>query len=547
MHKRPISPHLLMSNMYDPVETPAGLIVSSRSIEPLIKAETSRREKEKNQSAFFSKMAMGSNMVAYGAREKPQGTPSFDMLREAAKKSFLDAIIIRARVDQMKRIWQRDASGKDVGFQVVHQRYKDPEFKGSAEIDDRCREMEAIIADPTPVKYTYLYPHNIRPHPGLKDLIARLTKAELIIDRQVIQRYKRRDGQGYSAFHWLPGDTIKPVDESIREWAKKNEQNGKVQRDTVYKMSIATGFDLAQAAYVQMTDGMISAAYADDEIAVHITNPSDELNRFGYGESRLELSLDVTATLIYAWNYNRELFKTNYPEQILAVIGDYDKDGLAAFKQQVLGENGPGSNWRLPVIPFATKEEANIQSVKLRESPKDMLFDQLLRISAMFKLAAYGAHASTLNLGTDSGGGASPLFGGDKGAEIEFSKELSFIPAIHDLCEFFTDSLIKPRYDDLQLVVNGLNPEDEKSVVDLRTSRVSKWITKNEARQEEGREPIGDVEDPKNPWNYPSDVPCTNYMSVFQMLEQGSQQQEEEPIEKSHKEVTKFLNITLED
>jgi hypothetical protein len=458
----------------------------------------------------------------------PKALRSFELLYEASRKSFVDRIIIQARIDQTKRIWQRQlGESRDVGFKVVHERHSDKTFAGSKEIDERCREMEEIIANPTPTEHLWLYPHNIRPHTRLKDLIGVLTRAELIIDRKAIRRYKRRDGQGYAAFHWIPGASIKNVDETVRAWAKKNEPSGKVGRDTMEKMSYATGYDLTRAQYVQMVDGMITEAYADDEIAVHIANPSDEMNRWGYGESRLEMSLDVTTTLLYAWNYNKEMFKTNYPEQLLTVAGDFDKEGLAAFKQQILGDaGGVGNNWRLPVIPAGDIDNFQVNSVKLRESPKDMLFDQMIRLLVMFKLAAYGAHPSILNLQTDSGGGMS-LFGHNPSDEIEFSKEHGLIPALTDMCEFLTDAIVKPRYDDLKVVIVGLDPEDEKQSVEIRGQRASKWMTRNEARMEEGKEPIGDIKDPENPWNFPADVPIPNYLNTFNMMGQQQQQQDQ--------------------
>ncbi|MCK5607532.1 hypothetical protein KAR91_36955 [Candidatus Pacearchaeota archaeon] len=348
---------------------------------------------------------MFQNMVAYGAREKPIDTVSFAMLRESAQKSFVDRILIRIRKDQMKSIWQRtlDAKSKQPGFKVVHDREDDPEFKVTDEIKKRCREMEDFLANPTPTEYIDVYPHGVRVHTGLKDLVSRLIQAELIIDRKVIRRYHRQDGKGYASFHWLPGDTIKNVDESVREWAKKNEPGGTVNRDTMTKMSYESGFDITQSAYVQMVDGMVVEAYTEDEISVHISNPSDELNKWGYGESRLELSLDLTATLLYAWNYNKELFKTNYPESILTVAGDFDKEGLAAFKQQICGETGgPANNWKLPVISTGEGAEATnfkVEAHKIRDTPKDMLFDQLFRFMIMFKCFKYNTVVETLEHG----------------------------------------------------------------------------------------------------------------------------------------------------
>lgn len=518
----------LMGLFEDSLQLQSGLIVPKHAAADLIKSEAKKQRQEENKSRLFSNYALASNMISYGAREKPIGTPRMEILYEAARKSFIDAILIQARIDQTKRIWQKalDGKSKEVGFRVVSDRYGETDYKPSADDKKRCAEMEAFISNPTPTEYLWLYPHNVRPHTRLKDLISVLTRAELIIDRKCILRYKRRDGKGYAAFHWLPGETIKNVDESIKQWANKNEPDKKMNRYTIEKMSYATGFDIAKASYVQMTDGMITAAFTDDEISVHIANPSDQLNRYGYGVSRLELSLEITTTLLMAFQYNREMFKTNYPEQVLTVAGDFDKAGLEAFKQQILGDaGGVGNNWRLPVIPAGDVENFKIDSVKLRESPKDMLFDQMINLAINLKASAFGAHPSTLNLSMYSGSGSqNNLNGHDPASEIEFSKEHGLIPALTDMAEWLTDAIIKPRYDDLKLIIVGLNPEDEKQTIDIRTQRVKSYVTKNEARQEEGLEPIGPTGDEEgadtNPWEYPADVPIPNYLNTFNMQNQ---------------------------
>lgn len=524
--------HISLTGMFDePVKMPSGLVVPKHSLEDLVKSEAKKQRQEDNKSSFFSKYALASNMMAAGAREKPLGTPQFPILYEAARKSFIDAILIQARVDQQKRVWQKANEGKnkEVGFKVVHERHDDPDYKVSANDKERCKEMEALLNNPTPTEYTWLYPHNVRPHHNLKDLAAVLTRAELIIDRKCLLRYKRRDGQGYSAFHWLPGESIKNVDESIRAWAQKNETGGKVTRDTVSRMSNMTGFDIARSSYVQMIDGIITAAFTDDEISVHISNPSDQMNRWGYGTSRLELSLDITTTLLLAFTYNREMFKTNYPEKILTVAGDFDKDGLNAFKQQILSEaGGVGANWRLPVIPAGDVENFKIESIALRETPKDMMFDQMIEMAINLKAAAYGAHPSTLNMAVYAGtSGQNSMGSVNNASDIEFSKEHGLIPSLTDMTEWLTDCIIHPRYDDLKLILVGLKPEDEKEAVDLRTQRASKWLTRNEARLEEGREPMGDPDDESNMWNMPADAPLMSQVTQMNMMEQQQQQQEQ--------------------
>ena len=574
--------------MEQPMRTPAGLYVPAHSVDSLVKAEATKLQKDQNKgnnAAFFSMYALAQNMIAYGAREKPQGTPTMTLLYEAARQSFIDAILIRARIDQQKRIWQpaNEGKSKEVGYRVVHKRHDDKNYKVTRGDLERCREMEETIGDPTPEAYSYLYPHQVRPHTRLKDFVAVETRAELIIDRKVMLRYKRRDGEGYAAFHWLPGETIKNVDEAVKGWARKNAKNlypqyqqQSVQRELYSRASQASGFDLSKCSHCQMIDGQITAAFTPEEISVHISNPSDQINRWGYGESRLEMSLDITTTLLMAFTYNREMFKTNYPEQILTVSGDFDKEGLLAFKQQILAEaGGVGQNWRLPVIPAGNKDDFEVKSVKLRESPKDMLFDQMIELAINLKAAAYGAHPSTLNLTTYAGtSGQNSLGGHNPSDEIEFSKERGLIPSLMDMCDWLTDAIIKPRYDDLKVILIGLNPEDEKTTVDVRSTKVSKWKTKNEARIEEGDAPLGfyltaeqysKLEDgnadkekyERNPWNYPADVPVPNYLNTFNMLDQAQQdpgqdgednQGDQQGMYKSRRKEPrekKFLSITI--
>ena len=559
----------------DSLQMPSGLIVPKHSAEALIKAQAKQLQKETNKAQLFSKFAMQNNVI-WGARQKPQGTPMFPLLYEASEKSFIDAILINSRVGQMKRIWQKanDGKNKEVGFKVVHKRHDDKDYKGGKSDDARCREMEALLNDPTPAEFTYLYPHGIRPHARLKDFVTVETKAELIIDRKVMLKYRRRDGQGFAAFHWMPGETILPVDESLREWAKKNEHEGKVGRNTADRMSSATGFDIANSAFVQIIDGMLVGAYTSDEISVHISNPSDRLNRWGYGQSRLETSIDVSTMLLRAWTYNRGLFDTNYPDSILTVAGDFDTEGLQAFKQQINGEaGGNGNHSRLPIIPSGDMDNFKLETHKLRDTPRDMLFDKLIRLLLMLKCSAYGAHPSTINLEMDSGEGGAPLSAPDPAAEIEFSKEQGLVPMLTDMADWLTAEIVTPRYDDLKVIIVGMKPEDEKTAVEIRSSRVSKWMTKNECRMEEGLQPIGfylSAEDynklkdgnpqkaqyDTNPWNWPADVPSTNYLNTFQMLAQpqpqdGDEEDQGQAVQKSllksQKEPIKFLHISLDD
>ncbi len=519
-------------------------------VEELLKARISGaldKEAAGHVARFFSDFAMTGNVSGSFAREKPFNTPHFGILRQAARRSFLDKIIIKARKDQFKRIWQRAIEGnsRTVGFKVVHDNHSEADFEVTDDIKRRCREMEDFLLDPSPEEFSDIYPHGLRPHDGLKGLVSQLIEAELVIDRKIIRRYPRSDNKGFAAFHWLPGDTVKPISEAVKEWARKNgNKNIKeaakkpgsfteaMTTKTAIEMSYKHGMDFVNSAFVQEVDGQPVACFTNDEIALHVSNPSDELNRLGYGESRLEMSLELTTVFLYQWAYNREIFNTNYPDRILKVAGEYDKEGLEAFKSQLRMDSGPKGHHRIPVIATGegSKDSVDslaIESIALRDTPKDMLFDQLFRFLVILKCAAYGVHPNVINFNIDSGGGTS-LFGGGQSSradEIEESKDQGLRPALLDMCEFFTKALVKPRYKDLKVVVVGLDEDDEKNIVELRKERTSTWLTRNEARVEDGLEPVGDPEDPENPWNYPADAPVSNYMNTIDMLAQGDEPQ----------------------
>jgi len=70
--------------------------------------------------------------------------------------------------------------------------------------------------------------------------------------------------------------------------------------------------------------------------------------------------VESVSGLAVAFECNREMFKTNYPEQVLAASVDFDKESLEAFKDKILGEVG---------------------GMKLRETPNGMLFDAMIKLA----------------------------------------------------------------------------------------------------------------------------------------------------------------------
>ena len=104
-----------------------------------------------------------------------------------------------------------------------------------------------------------------------------------------------------------------------------------------------------------------------------------------------------------------------------------------------------------------------------------------------------------------------------------------------DMAAWLTDSIIKPTYSDLRLIVIGLDTQDEKGQLDLVIEKGKTYLTTNELRVMDNAEPLGfwvsaekykglsDEDKEKfdtNPYNWPSDSPKTSYIQTFNSAKQ---------------------------
>ena len=483
---------------------PQGMEFKLPTGEQLEKAQ--RANEEGKQGKFFSDYSRASNLQYAGAYERPQDEPNYDWLWMVSYKSLIDRVIIDARIAEMKAVARRVVvAGKQKGFRVVHENHSDPNWKVTEEVKRRCDEMERVIDTANPAV-----------HPaGFRDFAVTATEAELVLDRKCMVLFRDRRGKPVK-FHLVDGATVRP---RIMVLAPFMMQQGLTNEDTAAQILSETHkIDLTNAAWIQVVDSQITAAWRAEEMSVDVTNPSVKINRWAYGGgSILQKSLEATSAFVNAWKYNAELFKQNYPEAVLAVLGDYDPAGLESFKRQVLGEVGPGSNWRLPVIPG--DKDFKIELHKLRDTPKDMLFGELLRIIVAIKCASYRMHPSTINFSIDGGNGT-PLVGskGNDDSQTTAAYEEGFVSICDSLSDWLTRAIVKPRYDDLKVVFE-VQQENEANRIELLTKKADKYMTLDEVRAADDLPPMpdGKGEHVLNP----------TYVSLMQMMMQQQQMEQQ--------------------
>jgi hypothetical protein len=431
---------------------------------------------------FMSYLSVFQPWNLAGGYRKPTDTVPFPFLREVAKRSVIDRLIIDTRIAQVKHFARPYRVGKkQVGFRVVHKDHHDPEFHPTADIKRRCEEVQARLANITP-----------EAHSTIRDVLSMAVDEELTIDRKVAVIY--RDGKGRPEhWHLLDGAYVKPRLQVLLPWMFENKTDNIDLAAEIVSYDPRFNpkkLDITKAAYVQEIEGRFTAAWTAEQMSVDITNPTVRINNFGYGTSLLEKSLESTTSFILAWNFNREMFKTNFPEAILAVLGDYDPAGLEAFKRQILGEVGQGGNWRLPVIPGGPGDQFKVEVQKLRDTPQEMLFGEMMRFLVAMKAGAYRMHPSEINFSSDQGG-QQQIFGtGDTENEVANATEEGLHTLLDGISDWLTRAFVQQNYDDLVMVWEGLDrPNEAQDILNLQIETQA-YKTVDEARAERGQKKL---------------------------------------------------------
>lgn len=448
-------------------------------------------------SFFTSYYSAFRNMATFGAAQKPPGTASHRILRETARQSIVDSLIINARLMQVRHVAKKVlVEGKEKGWKVKHKCWNDSGVKVTPAMKRIAEEIEDAICAAV----------NTDVHPaGLRDILVMMTQGQMVIDRTclIVQRDRRNRPL---SIHLLPPDNIRPRLEVLVKFMPGIDPNWQMRgaagqafryKREQYEQAAESIFrqfdvDVSRAAFVQEIDNVVLGAWTKEECAVGITNPSDETNQWGFGISNLERSLEATTMLLHAFNYNKTQFTSNYPEAFLMLNGDVDLEGLESFRSQIYADVGPGGNMRLPV--FATGDTENTaQLLKLRDSLKEMSFIESIDLLCSFKLSAYRAHRSLLNLSANTGASGPPVIDNkDEAFAIDLAQEEGLGSLLEDLAAFLTRELIEPveEWRDYKWVFLLDEEQSESQMVDLWTKETTTFATIDEARAAMGKPPL---------------------------------------------------------
>lgn len=522
----PTSAHIYLPNRFAKAlrqqERRKSTASARRQYETMLEAQA-RSRKTTDTGRLFDDLgwAQGGHATGIGLR-KPWGSLSFATLRSLADISWIDRLIINARKAQARRYAQVcEAPGEQLGFRCVHRQYKNSDIDtDTPDIRRRCQEMnDRLKAVTRPI------------HKNFADVLENMIEDELVIDRRVFIKPKGRDGSIVS-YHMIDGSTIRPRLEVLGQWMiAHNVRDPEVaERRMQRELLLNPPFDLRtgqrrvvnfmSAAYVQVFREQVVDAWRDEDIFVGLAHPSIRVNHWGYGTSALEHSWGLSATFMRAMRYNQNLFDVNFPDAILLIPGGYDQEGLGAFRRQVFDYDDAEATTRLPIVSGVDidGDEFRPELLKLRDTPKDMLFTELIRFICNLKCAAYGMHPSEINVMPDGQGGAIVNVDQSKGDEIADATERGFHSLMTGQADTFTEALILPDHDDLMYIVEGLDDEGEQATA-ARVESMATQSTFNELRALRNQKPL-----PKGVPTDPGDfVANPEYLSIVQLMQQQAQ------------------------
>ena len=474
---------------------PEGMTLAKR-------LENAQQAQGTPRGKFFSNYARYSSMAGMGY-DKPPNTIQFDMLKMAKDKSMIDRLIIMARTQQGKNVAKRIyVPGKQVGFRVVHENHADPNYRPTADVIRRCKEMERIIENVNPEIHTN----------GFVDFMATLVEMVESYDHTPMVIVRDRTGNP-SMMHLVDGTTVRPQLQVIMQFMADHKIPDRDAALEIYYKQ--TGMDISNSAYVQVVNEVPVATWTKEEMSIYISNPSVMIDQWAYGAgSHLEQSLALTQTWVNAWAYNDGLFNQDSPESMLMLYGDIDPIGLGAFQRQILDQSGSGDYQKIPVVQ--ADEGFKAELIKMRELPKDLQFAEFLRMIIQLKTSAYRAHPSIVNFSIDKGGNAQLSIGNNsEDGLVKDAKEEGFQSLIHGVAGWLTKTIIRPRYDDLVLIFD-LDLDDENRRIDILNKQLDQGaMTFNEWRRAQGLQ--GDLD-------Y-GDIPGSAVYSAYAQAMQGANTQ----------------------
>lgn len=388
----------------------------------------------------------------------------------------------RVQLQRMSRRW----SGKpgDVGWRVVHKDFTDPNHQPPASSLKFIQDFEALMERPSPR-------YKVR---CTADLLVPLGEDALTLNHPVIEKiFHPSDDARVVGFRAVDAGCVMPTLDFLEHWRRTDTTDGLARAtdgELADRASASLNLDLHSAEYVFLQQGIARRAYRPGHLLVGTENTRTDVEFAGWPPGRLEEALALLYAFVDTYDFNHAFFKRGFMAKfVLGYTGDAHQDDVAAFIN-MLGEMtlGVRNAHAVPFLPMGRQGE--FHKIDLGATPDDMAFGTWLSMIIALVCAIYRMDPSTINAQPWDAGSGPSLSAPSRGTEIALAKEEGLQGLLQHLSSSMFDELARGCHPDLRVIweYGDFDPLKAAEVTELRVKTV---ITSNEARMEEGKDPLG--------------------------------------------------------
>jgi len=394
-------------------------------------------------------------MTGHGQYYEPPGMLTYDAMRTMVRKTPVLAAAILTRVRQIRRFCTAQADSGP-GFRIRH---RDRSHKPNKEETKSIQLLEQYVENCgwewNPLR------RDILQRDTFGDFVAKLAEDTLILDSAGIEVEYRRDKRGIAGIYAVDGATLRRCTEE--------------------------GYDGDDAVFaLQVVSGTIRTAYTREDLVLKARNPSSSIYRAGYGQSEVDLMVQVVTGILNAMDLNIAGFTRNeIPQGVLHISGNFDKGDADSFRAYwrnlMLGVN---QRWKMPIL-FSKDQESKASFERFGVEFSEMMFSKWMTFLVSIVCALLGMSPDEINSEGFSAGNRSALAGDDTAEKLANSREKGLRPNLSYLEQLFSSYLIQPLSDQYVFEWTGMEEDDAQTTQELNKLA---W-TWNELREAQGLKP----------------------------------------------------------
>ena len=216
------------------------------------------------------------------------------------------------------------------------------------------------------------------------------------------------------------------------------------------------------------------------ELAFAVRNKNTDILKNGYGESELEILLNIVTWILYSFEYNGSIFKNGAnPKGIMNIKNggggqDVINDFREAWRHMV---GGPNNMHKIPVF-----EGIDLEWIDLQLKNNDMEFQGWLEFLIVMFCAVYTIDPSELGFEFKS---ASKIFGQDgQKQRLEHSRDKGLKPLLEFLQKVISKYIVTELNPDFEFIFTGISVEDEEQKIKNVAAALTAGITSFEKQFE---------------------------------------------------------------